>query len=177
MKKFTKKYIFYIVLLVGLFGLYILINNSNLSLFKASWWDDKVGQPVEDWWDAAKKPPELPFCTGNNSSFDTPGQDGRSVDCGLKEGLDQTKPLVAQNRFTTTESFPELVAAWTNFALGFLFIIAMTAIIYAGFLWVTDFGGGDNQKKALDIIKYVVFGIILILVAYPIVMTIISATS
>ena len=135
-----------------------------------TWWDQNVRDKAKEWWEEANKPPELPFCQGVDP------EDGRQVDCGLIQGLDQTKDLVTQNRFTTTTSLPELIQSWTNFALGFLFVLAMTALIYAGFLWVTDFGSGTNQKTAIAIIKYVAIGLLIILVAYPIVWTIINAT-
>ncbi|NCN07786.1 hypothetical protein GW933_03820 [Candidatus Falkowbacteria bacterium] len=50
--------------------------------------------------------------------------------------------------------------------LGFLGILAVVLIIYAGFLWMT--AGGDSGKvdKAKDYIKNAVIGIVIILAAY-----------
>lgn len=50
--------------------------------------------------------------------------------------------------------------------LGFLGVLAVVLIIYAGFLWMT--AGGDSGKvdKAKDYIKNAVIGIVIILAAY-----------
>lgn len=50
--------------------------------------------------------------------------------------------------------------------LGFLGILAVVLIIYAGFLWMT--AGGDSAKvdKAKDYIKNAIIGIVIILAAY-----------
>ena len=52
--------------------------------------------------------------------------------------------------------------------LGFLGVLAVVLIIYAGFLWMT--AGGDSAKvdKAKDYIKNAVIGIVIILAAYVI---------
>jgi len=50
--------------------------------------------------------------------------------------------------------------------LGFLGVLAVILIIYAGFLWMT--AGGDSGKvdKAKDYIKNAVIGMVIILAAY-----------
>lgn len=50
--------------------------------------------------------------------------------------------------------------------LGFLGIIAVVLIIYAGFLWMTAGGDSDKVDKAKDYIKNAVMGIVIILAAY-----------
>lgn len=61
-----------------------------------------------------------------------------------------------------------IVARYINFFLGFLGIIFLGLILYAGFLWMTDAGGGKNIEKAKGIISASVIGLIIILMAYGI---------
>jgi amino acid transporter len=63
---------------------------------------------------------------------------------------------------------------WTNFFLGFLSLIAMIALVFAGFLYVTSMGEDEQATKAKKIIMYVVIGIIVILIAYALVNTLIE---
>jgi hypothetical protein len=56
-----------------------------------------------------------------------------------------------------------------NYFLGFLGLIAVAFLIYAGVLMIT--AGGDEEKvgKARQIITYAVIGIVIILLSYTIV--------
>ncbi len=60
-----------------------------------------------------------------------------------------------------------------NFVLSFLGLIAVAAIVYAGFLYVTSGGDDSANEKAKKIVIYAVIGILLILAAFAIVNTII----
>ncbi len=170
-KKILKNVIILVVAFVALFSmpdeLFASVKVERAGV--ASHSDGLITKVYADFFDDLKEqfdndPAKLPFCEDE-------------ADCNLKKGLDQSKDILDDNNFTTTESLPELIISWTNFALGFLFFIAMTAIIVAGYMWVTDFGSGGNKEKAINIITYVVVGILVILVAYPIVLTILRATS
>ncbi len=68
-----------------------------------------------------------------------------------------------------TASDPRVIAAKIiNIALGFLAIILVVIILYAGFLWMTS--GGENEKvdKAQKYIKNAVIGLIIILSSWAI---------
>ena len=71
-------------------------------------------------------------------------------------------------------SLREMILKWVNFFLGFLGLIAMIALIYAGFLYVTSLGNDEQAKKAKNIIIWVVLGIIIILLAFALVNTLIT---
>lgn len=71
-------------------------------------------------------------------------------------------------------SFREFLIKWTNFFLGFLTLIAMIALIYAGFLYVTAGGNDEQVNKAKKTVIWVVMGIIIILLAYALVNTLIT---
>ncbi|MCF7845719.1 MAG: hypothetical protein K9L85_00600 [Candidatus Peribacteraceae bacterium] len=69
------------------------------------------------------------------------------------------------------------ITGWTNFVLPFVGVIAIAAIIYAGFLYLTAAGNEEQTKKAKNIIMWVVIGIILIFSAYAIVNSLLSTNS
>ncbi|MFA6458002.1 MAG: hypothetical protein WCV72_01250, partial [Patescibacteria group bacterium] len=69
------------------------------------------------------------------------------------------------------------ITGWTNFTLPFVGVIAIAALIYAGFLYLTAAGNEDQAKKAKNIIIWVVIGIIIIFSAYAIVNTLLSGSS
>ncbi len=64
-----------------------------------------------------------------------------------------------------------------NFLLGFLGVIALVLILYAGFLWMTAAGNEENIAKAKKIIGAAVIGLVIILAAFAIANFIISNLS
>lgn len=62
-----------------------------------------------------------------------------------------------------------LVVRIINIALGFLSIIAVSLIIYAGFVWMTSGGNEEKISKAKGTLKSAVIGLIIILSAWGIV--------
>ena len=69
------------------------------------------------------------------------------------------------------------ITGWTNFALPFVSVIAIAALVYAGFLYITAAGNEEQTKKAKNIVMWVVIGIILIFSAFAIVNSLLSANS
>lgn len=67
-----------------------------------------------------------------------------------------------------------LVVLITNYVLGFLGLVAITAIIYAGILYVANFGNDEMAGKAKTIITYVAMGILVIILSYAIVNTLVG---
>jgi len=74
----------------------------------------------------------------------------------------------------TETSLRKFIQTWVNFFLGFLSLVAMVFLVYAGFLYVTAGGDDDQTGKAKNIILYTVIGIVVIFAAYAIVNTLIS---
>ncbi|MFH1375499.1 MAG: MMCAP2_0565 family pilin-like conjugal transfer protein [Patescibacteria group bacterium] len=70
-----------------------------------------------------------------------------------------------------------MITGWTNFLLPFVGAIAIAAIVYAGFLYLTAAGNQEQTEKAKKIIIWVVIGIIVIVSAYAIVNTVLSGKS
>ena len=70
---------------------------------------------------------------------------------------------------------PRMVAARiVQIALGFLGILAVALIVYAGYIWMTSAGNADRVEKAKNIIKNAVIGLVIILSAFAIVSFIIA---
>lgn len=106
-------------------------------------------------------------------SVSTGGGNDTQPDCGGSNclsvpGADEYKGIAS------TGSFRTALIKWTNFFLGFLTLIAMIAMIYAGFLYITAMGNDEQAKKAKNIVVWVVLGIIIILLAFALVNTIIT---
>lgn len=101
---------------------------------------------------------------GNKPVFDGPGlqRGARIIRCNIDRGV------------STEQDLRVLLIGWVNYALLFVGLIAVIALIYAGFLYITT-GAEDGAEKAKKIILYVVIGILLILGSYAIVNTLISA--
>lgn len=71
---------------------------------------------------------------------------------------------------TLTQTIGSLI----NVLLGFLGVIFLILIIYAGLLWMTAGGNEDNIKKAKSILLNSVIGLIILLSAYAISQFVIS---
>jgi len=74
-------------------------------------------------------------------------------------------------RFSDANTF---LTAAVDFALNFVAILAIAAIIYGGFLMLTSRGEEEIHKKGIKVVSYAVIGIVLILFSYAIVNTVIS---
>ena len=100
------------------------------------------------------------------------GLNGATLDGGgAAEGLEVFEDSYRGN---TYDSAIGMITGWTNFALPFVSVIAIVALIYAGFLYLTSFGNDEQSGKAKKIIIWVVLGIVLIISAYAIVNTLIE---
>src|SRR3989338_8813523 len=61
-----------------------------------------------------------------------------------------------------------IIARIINIALGFLGIIAVILIIYAGWLWMTAGGEGDKIDRAKRSLTGAIIGLIIILLSFTI---------
>lgn len=89
--------------------------------------------------------------------------------------------LTVGNEFSLLEGAPtdarSTVRVIINYFLGFLGLIAVIMIMYAGFLYLTAAGSDDNTGKAKQIIIYAIVGIIVILASAAIVNFALQATT
>lgn len=111
---------------------------------------DTIGNTFEDAWDAI---------TG-----DGVGPDGTF-----------TLPAASQfNEIGNNTSARGFILNVLNFTLSFLGIIATSAIIYAGYLYVTSLGDDGKIEESKKIITYAAIGIIVILISFALVNTLIT---
>lgn len=75
---------------------------------------------------------------------------------GSDAGLGQPKPLT------------QIIGQIINIALGFLGIVLLAYLLYAGFLWMTAGGDDGKVKKARDMIFQAIIGLIIIVAAFAI---------
>ena len=107
----------------------------------------------------------IDFSDGSEPIFDGPGlkKGAKIVKCNLDKGLSKEKNLNT------------LLIGWMKFFLSVTAVVAVLAIVFAGFLYITA-GGEDGQtEKAKKIVMWVAIGIILIFGSYAIVNTIMKA--
>lgn len=63
----------------------------------------------------------------------------------------------------------ELVAKWADYLLGFVGVLAVVTLIYAGIRLVIDFGNGEAQEKAKKLAQWAAMGIVLAFSAWTII--------
>lgn len=93
---------------------------------------------------------------------------------GLEGGALLAENLLDDN-VSKERDLKELVIGWTNFLLSVAALLAVIAIVWAGFLYVTAAGDDSRMETAKKIIIWVFIGILLILAAYAIVNTVMQA--
>ena len=76
-----------------------------------------------------------------------------------------------------TEDLQSSVTNIVNWVLGFLGLIAVILIIYAGVIWLTAAGNEDRIDKAKKILSAAVVGLIVILLAWASVIFVVGTTS
>lgn len=69
---------------------------------------------------------------------------------------------------TTGPELPVLVGNLIGAALGFVGVVLLVMLIYAGFLWMTAGGNMETVKKAQQQIKNAIIGLIIIAASYAI---------
>lgn len=65
-------------------------------------------------------------------------------------------------------SLTDILGRIINVALGFLGIVFLVLMLYAGFMWMTASGDEGKVKKARELITQAIIGLIVIVAAYAI---------
>jgi hypothetical protein len=68
----------------------------------------------------------------------------------------------------TGQDLPQIIGRIINVVLGFLGILLLAYILYAGFLWMTAGGDKDKVSHAKDMIKNAIIGLVIIVAAFAI---------
>ena len=71
-------------------------------------------------------------------------------------------------QISTDRTLPEIIGQVINIILGFLGIVLLLLILYAGFLWMTAGGDESKVKTARQIIANSIIGLIIIVAAFAI---------
>ena len=131
--------------------------------------------------------PTNPVFAGINKSSSESYCNG-AVFCGLVE-IDGTASLKAgghaaaigldKHVFTKDEdgkdyTLPELLIGWITFLYPLIAILAVVALVYAGILYIINFGDDAAVETAKKIILWVVLGLLAIFSAFAIVHTVIT---
>lgn len=66
------------------------------------------------------------------------------------------------------DALPKMIGRIIKIVLGFLGVILIVIVIYAGFLWMTAGGDSDQTKKARDWLTNAIIGLAIVLSAYAI---------
>lgn len=102
---------------------------------------------------------------GSDPVFDGPGikKGAKIVKCNLDRGVSKEKNLNT------------LLIGWMKFFLSVTAVVAVLAIVFAGFLYITAGGDDAQTEKAKKVVMWVAIGIILIFGSYAIVNTLMQA--
>jgi type IV secretory pathway VirB2 component (pilin) len=87
-------------------------------------------------------------------------------DCWLNEWIKETKKI---NNLKTTWTASGYIKNIVVYLLGFVYLIAVLLIIYAGFNLLMWVGDEEKAKKSKTMILYVIIWIVIIFLAWPIV--------
>jgi len=94
---------------------------------------------------------------------------------GLSGGADLVEKELSGS-VSKEHDIKQLIISWTNFLLPIATTLAVLAIVWAGFLYITALGDDGNMDKAKNIIIWVVGGLLVIAAAYAIVNFVMTAT-
>jgi len=86
-----------------------------------------------------------------------------------KVGVEGIRGALSDSQVVGTDNVRSLVIKYVNFALPLLALAAFIGFVYAGFLYVTAYGGEDQIGKAKKVMTYAVIGLMLVILSYSIV--------
>jgi uncharacterized protein with PQ loop repeat len=66
------------------------------------------------------------------------------------------------------QDLPTIIGNIINIVLGFIGILLLVYILYAGFLWMTAGGNEDKVKEAKTMIKNAIIGLVIVIAAFAI---------
>jgi len=84
-------------------------------------------------------------------------------------GTEKLKDVLQGTGVTGTENIGDLILKYVNFSLPYLALAAFLGFVYAGFLYVTAYGGDEQLQKSKKILIYSVVGLIVVILSYSIV--------
>lgn len=132
---------------------YLLLIFLGLSLLVLTLWKWDTYAACGSGWFNTSCGNESPYCVG--------------ASCGLDKGT--TAVWTAVNWQISNRGIAEYAQTIVKYLMGFISIVAVIYIIYAGFQLMIGAGDEEKMKKTRQIILYVILGIMIMWLAYPIV--------
>ncbi len=128
--------------------------------------------------------------TATTTSSATPSVPPSGLSGGSSRNPNETNPYAqlgpggfdarpAQPAAFTIPAYPTIeayIVSLINFFLDFLGLIVLVMLIYGGYQYVTAFGDAGKLKKAKSVLTSALIGFVIVIIAFAIVATIISAT-
>ena len=87
------------------------------------------------------------------------------------ENIVSETPNFVNNRLMGFTNFGDMIVAFINWVLFFLFIITILFIIIGGFKWIFAGGNEDQIGKAKKTVIYAIVGLFIVISSYSIVAT------
>lgn len=82
--------------------------------------------------------------------------------------LTQVNAIATNAHVASDRTLPQVIGSIINAVLGFLGIILLGYLLYAGFLWMTSGGESEKAGEAQTMIKNAVIGLIIIVASFAI---------
>ena len=86
----------------------------------------------------------------------------------IKGNLKPIQDVYAPNQNVTPDTLPVMIAKIIRVVLGFLAIIFLILILYAGFMWMTSAGNEEKVTTAKKTMVAAIIGAAIVLAAYAI---------
>jgi len=93
----------------------------------------------------------------------------KSEDMTVSDLIPSNTENLNQLNFKGSAGLPALIGNLISKALGVVGSIALAMFVYGGLLWMSSAGNAERQKKAVNVIVWASFGIIIILSSYVVV--------
>ena len=94
---------------------------------------------------------------------------------GLRRGSKYARRRL-DNSISKERDLKVLIGNWSKYLLSLTAVIAVISIIWAGVLYITDFGDGSRKDNAKKILMLTVIGIVLIFGSYAIVRSVMKGS-
>ncbi|MBD3250869.1 hypothetical protein GF380_00095 [Candidatus Uhrbacteria bacterium] len=79
-----------------------------------------------------------------------------------------TESVQSSAGVTGSQDLPTIIGRIINVVLGFLGILLLVLILYAGFLWMTAGGDSGKVEKAQTMLRNAIIGLIIVVAAFAI---------
>lgn len=89
----------------------------------------------------------------------------------LQTGLKAAAPVELQG----ADDLNKVIASLISSVIGFLGVVLLVYLLYGGFLYMTAAGDATQVKKAVDVIRSAIIGLVIIASAYAIATQVIKA--